>query len=149
MVVFLLKIIFLTISTLSNLVTRVCFTAVASLLVLFIYGFKVPGEAAQGILQQVGEAIKGCLEYILELLIEAIKSLISSVFDALIAGVTGSAAAAGSAAGDLVEKTRTSLQGLLEDLPEVAAGFSEMISTIVSDLWNNFNDALAYVTGNS
>ncbi|GLT72692.1 hypothetical protein SLA2020_446020 [Shorea laevis] len=149
MVIFLLKFIFLTITTLSNLVSRVIFTAIASLFVLLIYGCKVPGEAALGILEQVGEAIKGCLEYILELLIEIIMSVISSVLDALVATITGSAAAAGSAAGDLVEKTRSSFEGLLNDLPEILESFTEMISTIVSDLWNNYKDALAYVTGSS
>jgi phage-related protein len=149
MVIFLLKFIFLAITTLSNLISRLFFTTVANLLVLVIYGFRVPGEAMQGVLEQVGEAIKGCLEYVLELVVEVVKYFISSFFDALIAAVTGSAAAAGSAAGDLVEKTRTSLEGLLKDLPEVMEGFLEMVSTIVSDLWNNYKDALGYVTENA
>ena len=103
----------------------------------------------QGVLEQVGEAIKGCLEYFLELLIEVIKTIISSVFDALINGVTGSAAVTGSAIGGLVEKTRTSFEGLLNDFPEIMEGFSEMISTVVTDLWNNYKDALGYVTENA
>ena len=149
MVVFLLKVIFLAISTLANFTTRLFFTAIANLLIVLIHAFKVPGESMQGVLEQVGEAIKGCLEYFLELLIEVIKTIISSVFDALINGVTGSAAVTGSAIGGLVEKTRTSFEGLLNDFPEIMEGFSEMISTVVTDLWNNYKDALGYVTENA
>ncbi|GMY33834.1 Anti-sigma-I factor RsgI6 like [Fagus crenata] len=149
MAVFLLKIIFLAISTLSNFITRLFFTTIANLLIVLIHAFKVPGESMQGVLEQVGEAIKGCLEYFLELLIEVIKTIISSVFDALINGVTGSAAVTGSAIGGLVEKTRTSFEGLLNDFPEIIEGFSEMISTVVTDLWNNYKDALGYVTENA
>ncbi|KAG2672586.1 hypothetical protein I3843_13G041400 [Carya illinoinensis] len=149
MVIFLLKIIFLAITTSWNLLTRLLFTAVANLLVVSIHAFKVPGEAARGALEQVAEALRGCLEYFLELLIEAVKTLISTVFDALINGVSGSAVFAGSAIGGLVEQTRTNLEGLLTDVPELLESFSEMISTMVSDLWNNYKDALGYVTENA
>lgn len=149
MVVFILKFIFLAISTLANLITKLFFTSIANLIIVLIHAFKVPGEALQGGLEQVGEALKGCLEYILELLIEVIKTIISTAFDAVINGATGSAAVAGSAIGGLVEKTRTSFEGLLNDFPEIMEGFSEMVSTVVSDLWNNYKDALGYVTENA
>ncbi|KAK9992966.1 hypothetical protein SO802_022669 [Lithocarpus litseifolius] len=148
MVVVILKFIFLAIITLANLTTKLFFTSIANLIVL-IHAFKVPGEALQGALEQVGEALKGCLEYVLELLIEVIKTIISTVFEALINGATGSAAVTGSAIGGLVEKTRTSFEGLLNDFPEIIEGFSEMVSTVVSDLWNNYKDALGYVTENA
>lgn len=148
MMVFILKFIFLAIITLSNLISKLLFTSIANLLVL-IQAFKVPGEALQGGLEQVGEALKGCLEYFLELLIEVIMTIISTVFDVLINGATSSAAVTGSAIGGLVEKTRTSFEGLLNDFPEIMENFTEMVSTVVTDLWNNYKDALGYVTENA
>ncbi|XWS47185.1 hypothetical protein CRYUN_Cryun14cG0131600 [Craigia yunnanensis] len=145
----LLKVIFCIVSTLSNLVTRLIFSATAYLLVLLIHAFKVPREALQGALEQLAEAIKACFEYILELIIEQTGSLISSVFDLFIEAVTSFASVSGEAFGTLVEKTRTSLEELLTGLPEIAEGFSEMISNVVTDLWNNYNSALEYVTENA
>lgn len=40
------------------------------------------------------------------------------------------------------EKTKTWLDGLLTDFPEVFYGLSEIISTMVTDLWNIYKDAL-------
>ncbi|XVF21325.1 hypothetical protein REPUB_Repub12eG0081300 [Reevesia pubescens] len=144
-----LNLIFFVVSTLSNLVTRLIFSATAYIVVLLIHAFKVPGEALQGALEQLAEAIKACFEYFLEMIIELTGSLISSVFDLFIEAVTSSAAISGEAFGTLVEKTRTSLEELLTDLPDIAEGFSEMISTVVTDLWNNCKDALGYVTENA
>lgn len=42
------------------------------------------------------------------------------------------------------EKTKTWLDGLLTDFPEVFYGLSEIISTMVTDLWNIYKDALGY-----
>lgn len=150
MVIFLLKFIFLAINALSNFVARLFFTAVANLLVLSIQALKVPGEAVQAVLEQVAEVTKGCLEHFSEFLIQVVKTLISSVFDVLVNGVSGSVTFAGSAIGGLVEQTRSSFEELLKDvLPQVMEGFSEMTSTMVSDLWNNCKDALGYVTENA
>ncbi|KAG2669632.1 hypothetical protein I3760_14G041100 [Carya illinoinensis] len=150
MVLFLLKFFFLAISALSNFVARFFFPAVANLLVLSIQALKVPGEAIQAALELVAEVTKGCLEYFLEFLIEVVKTIISSVFDVLVNGVSGSVTFAGTAIGGLVEQTRNSFEELLKDvLPPVIEGFSEMMSTMVSDLWNNYKDALGYVTKNA
>ena len=149
MLALLLKVIFSIVSTLSNLVTRLIFSATAYLIVLLIHAFKVPGEALQGALEQLAEAIKACFEYVLELIIELTGSLISSVFDLFIQVVTSSASVSAEAFGTLMEKTRTSLEELLTDIPEIAEGFSEMISTVVTDLWNNYKYALGYVTENA
>ena len=149
MVLFLLKFLFLALSILSNLVSRFLLTAIAHLLVLAIHAFKVPGEAAKGALEQVSDAVKSCAEYLLEGLLEALSDAISTLFDLLKEGVSGSAAATGSAIGGLVEQMRNSVDGLLKDLPEVLEGFSEMVSTIVTDLWNNCREAIGYVTENA
>lgn len=141
--------IFFAVNAISNLVSRLIFTVTAYVLVLIIQAFKVPGEAAHGALQQIAEAIKGCFEYLLEMIMEAISSLISSCFDLLTEVVTGSAAVTGSAVGGLVEKARNSFDGLLKDLPELANDFYEMVSTLISDLWNNYKEAVGYVTENA
>nr|POF12097.1 hypothetical protein CFP56_08861 [Quercus suber] len=51
--------------------------------------------------------------------------------------------------GVLVEKTRTSFEGFLNDFPEIMENFTKMVSTVVTDLWNNYKDALGYVTENA
>ncbi|WCJ37939.1 hypothetical protein M5689_019028 [Euphorbia peplus] len=149
MIVFIFRLIFFTINTLSNLISRVILTACAQLLVLFIQAFRVPGQAAHGALQQIGDAIKACFETILELIWEIISSIISSIFDAVIEAIMGSVSVTGSGIGSLVEKTRTSFDDLLKDLPELGQEFSEMVSTLVIDLLNNYKDAFGYVTENA
>lgn len=79
---------------------------------------------------------------------DAISALISTMFDYLKEGVTGSASVATSAIGGLIEKTKNSLDRLT-DFPEVFEGASEMVSEMVMDLWNNFKDALGYITENA
>ncbi|GFZ13336.1 hypothetical protein Acr_23g0017210 [Actinidia rufa] len=149
MLPFLLKFLFLALSTLSYLISRFLLTATAYLLVLAIHAFKVPGEAVKGALEQVSDAVKSCVEYLLEVLLEALSAAVSTLFDLLKDGISGSAAATGSAIGGLVEQMRNSVDGLLKDLPEVLEGFSEMVSTIVTDLWNNYREAIGYVTENA
>ncbi|XP_022771541.1 uncharacterized protein LOC111314434 isoform X2 [Durio zibethinus] len=77
-------------------------------------------------------------------------SLLSCVIDPCFQeAVTSFVSASGEAFGTLVEKTRTSLEELLTDIPEIVEGFAEMISTVVIDLWNNTKYALGYVTENA
>ncbi|GAV78210.1 hypothetical protein CFOL_v3_21678 [Cephalotus follicularis] len=148
MVAFIFNFIFSVVTTLANIITRLIFTTTAYLIVLLIHAFKVPGEALQTGMEYVGEVIRACFDYVFELAWEAISTLISTAFDNFVEAVTGSVSVTGSVFGDLVEKTRASLDGLLEDLPEIIGGLSEMIMTIVSDLWNNYKDALGYVAEN-
>ncbi|KAG5512697.1 hypothetical protein RHGRI_038880 [Rhododendron griersonianum] len=144
MVLFLLKIIFLAVTTLSNIVFRIIFTTAASL-ILLIQGLKVPGEAAKGGLEQVADLIKSCAEYLAEFAFEVLSSVASAVFDVVKEGVLGYVSATGSAIGGLMEQTRNSIDGLVKELvSEVLGGFSEMVSTIVADLWNNYKDAVGY-----
>lgn len=148
MVLFLLNLVFFVISTLLNVVSRLIFTTAAYLLVLTIQAFKLPGQAIQGALEQVGDVMRTCFEYLVELGIEAISTLISSFFDLLKDGISGSAAATGSAIGGLMENTRASLDGLIKDLPEVFEGFTEMITTVATDLWDNYKHAIGYISEN-
>lgn len=114
MAFFLINFIFFTLSFISNLVSRMIFFATAHLLVLFIHGFKAPGQSTHGALQQVSEVIKSWFEYLLELILEAISALISTLFDYLIEGLTGSASVATSAVGGLIEKTKNSFDGIMD-----------------------------------
>ncbi|XP_008235437.1 PREDICTED: uncharacterized protein LOC103334274 [Prunus mume] len=148
MVVFLFKLIFFALSFVSSLVLGLIFSATARVLVLLIHGFRAPGLAIHGTLQQVTEVTRSCSEYFVGLVLEAISALVSAFFDYLKQSVTGSAGVTTSAIGDLMEKTKTSLElldGLLTDFPEV----SEMIFTMVADLWNNCRDAFGYVAENA
>ncbi|PRQ25435.1 hypothetical protein RchiOBHm_Chr6g0283651 [Rosa chinensis] len=144
MAFFLLKFVFFTLRFISNLVSRLILSATAHLLVLFIHGFRAPGQATHGAIQQVSEVIKSWFEYLLELIMEAISALISTLFDYLIEGLTASASGATSAIGGLIEKTKNSLDRLT-DFPEIFEGVPEMVFEMVMDLWNNCKDALGYV----
>lgn len=150
MILVLLKIIFLALTTLSNIVSRIIFTTAASFICLLIQGLKVPGEAAKGALEQVADLIKSCAEYLAEFAFEALSNIVSAIFDLVKEGVYGSLSATGSAIGALVEQTRNSIDGLVKEfVSEVLRGFSEMVSTIVADLWKNYKDAVGYVAENS
>ncbi|PON75062.1 hypothetical protein PanWU01x14_044140 [Parasponia andersonii] len=148
MPVFLLKIIFFILSTISYFVSRFIFSTIAYLLVFLIHTLKVPGENAKGLLEQVAEALKGFIQYTFDLAVEAITTIVSMSFDHVKEGVMGSASVASSAVLGLVEQTKASFEGLVKDLPELWEGFSEMVSTIATDLWNNYKDALGYVREN-
>ncbi|KAH7576397.1 hypothetical protein JRO89_XS01G0053200 [Xanthoceras sorbifolium] len=121
----------------------------AYLLVLIIQAFKVPGEAIHGALDQLGDIIKACFEYFLEVLMEAIGSIISSGLDLLKEAVIESVTATGSTMGSLAEKSRDSLDVVMKSLPDILDGLWEMVSTIFKDLWDNYMDALGYVTQNA
>ncbi|CAA3020484.1 hypothetical protein CFP56_54666 [Olea europaea subsp. europaea] len=148
MVVFLLKFIFFIVTMISNLLSRLIFSTTAHVLVQLIQAFKVPGERAQSALEQVRNVVQGCLEYIVDLSIDVTTSFISFFFDLLKEGISSSLVAAVSAVTGLMENTRTSLDGLLKDVPEVLEAFTEMVTTIVTDLLNNCKDAIGYVTQN-
>ncbi|KAK8541593.1 hypothetical protein V6N13_137805 [Hibiscus sabdariffa] len=153
MLTILLKLVFSIVSTLANLVTWLIFHTTAHCLVLLIHACKVPGESLRGALEQLAGAIRKCFEYFLELVVEQIVeltgSLISSAFNLLIGVVASSASASGAALGTFVDNTRASLHELFTDLPEIAEGFSEMVSTVVTDLWRNCMQALGYVKENA
>ncbi|KAF3435924.1 hypothetical protein FNV43_RR23016 [Rhamnella rubrinervis] len=148
-VVFLLKIIFFVLTTISNLVARLIFTTTAYLVVLLIHKFKVSGEAVHGALGQVAEMIRAFSEYLMELVMEAMKTIIYSSYDLLKGGVMVSAAAASLAIWDLLEKTRASLDEKLKEFPEALEGFAEMVSTVAVNLWNSCMGALGYVRDNA
>ncbi|KMT05557.1 hypothetical protein BVRB_7g168040 [Beta vulgaris subsp. vulgaris] len=149
MVAALVTLVFSLISTVSNIITKVIFSTTAYFLVLIIQGLKVPGEATKGILEQAAETFRSVLEFVFGLIIELISTIISKVFDAIKDGIIESITSGSSAVGDIIEQTKTSFEGLLNDVPEITLGFSEMIFTLISDLWNNCMEALGYVQENA
>ncbi|EHA8587702.1 hypothetical protein COCNU_scaffold002996G000020 [Cocos nucifera] len=121
----------------------------ALLIVALLQLLKVPGVAINGALDQIAGVFRGGLEYVLELLRDAIVSLLSSCFELLTSTATGSFQLTTSAITELMEKMKTALDELAEILPEVFEGASEMIGSIVLNLWNSYKDALEYITTNA
>ncbi|PWA86255.1 hypothetical protein CTI12_AA116090 [Artemisia annua] len=147
--IILINLIFSTITLISNLVSRLLFNVTAYLLVIAIQGLKVPGEAMQSAMEQIGDLIKSCIGYLLEIVLEVISEIIGFVFDLVKEGIFGSVAATGAAAGGLVEKTRSGFDSLLEEVPAMVEGAVEMVTTMVVDLWNNYMEAQNYVKENA
>ncbi|KAK9726616.1 hypothetical protein RND81_05G227100 [Saponaria officinalis] len=113
------------------------------------FAFKAQGEATKGVLEQIGNIIRSILEYVFELIIDLITTLISTIFDKIKDGLVESIVSGASTAGDLLDQTKTSLEDLLKDVPEIIQGFSEMLVTLVTDLWNNYFEAIDYVKENA
>ncbi|KAJ4955451.1 hypothetical protein NE237_012234 [Protea cynaroides] len=148
MAVFLLKFVFFTLSSLMNLISALIFSIIGRLTVLVIQGLSVPTQGINGLLAIIRSMIQWIIQYFAELLKDAISSIISAAFDSFKEAITGSVDLTSSAVGEIMEKTRDSLDQLLKDFPEVFEGFSEMVWTIVKDLWNNYGNAVGYVMEN-
>ncbi|KAI4356338.1 hypothetical protein L6164_000368 [Bauhinia variegata] len=149
MVVPLLKLVIFASATLWSFLTRFIFSSIAFLLLMFIQAFKVPGEAIHEGLRQIAEIIRACLEFVLEMMMEAISFLLSKVFDAIKDSIAGSLEVTGSVAGGLAERMKASLDEILKDLPELWEDISDFISKMVADFWENFREAVGYVTENA
>jgi phage-related protein len=149
MLVLLLKPVTFVVITLWSLLTRLIFNTIAYTIVLLIQGLRSSGEGSLGIFQQVAEIIKTCFEFILQILIDSISSIVSLVFDVLKDIITGSVSATGSMAAGLAEKLKTSFEESLKQLPELIGEISDMMSNMVTELWNNYKEAVEYVTGNA
>ncbi|KAL9228356.1 hypothetical protein vseg_003946 [Gypsophila vaccaria] len=149
MVAVLFNLVFYTISAFCNVITKVIFSTTAYFVVVMLQSFKVPGEATMGLLEQIAGIIRSILEYVLELLVDVITTVISTIFDKIKDGIVESIVSGTSTAGELIEQTRTSLEGLLKDVPEIIQGFSDMIVSLVSDMWNNYFEAIEYAKENA
>ncbi|CAL5191924.1 unnamed protein product [Lathyrus oleraceus] len=149
MLVLLLKPITFLVATLWSLLTRLIFNTIAYTIVLLIQGLKSSGEGSLGIFQQVAEIIRAFFEFILQLLIGSISSIVSLVFDAVKDVITGSVSATGSMAAELAEKLKTSFEESLKQVPELFEEVVHMMSNMVTDLWNNYKEAVGYVAGNA
>lgn len=148
MALVLLKLIFFITSSLSNLITRLVFSATAHVLVQMIQALKVPGEGSQQVLEQVKNLIRACLEYLMGVIIKVVTSVFSSLFDLVKEGVVSSSSGLAGALTELVEKSKTSLEDVVQQVPEMLDAFLEMVGNITADLWNNGNNAVSYVAEN-
>ncbi|GLU07975.1 hypothetical protein SLE2022_249110 [Rubroshorea leprosula] len=148
MLVLLFDVIFFFFSTLSIILARLIVSSVF-LVVQVIQLFKVPGEAIQGGLEQLAEIIKVCFEFVFDIVKEIIASIISAIFEHLKEAAKESAAEMVSTVFDLMKNTRTSLDDLLKDLPEIAEGFSGMIQTVTTNLWESYKDVIKYLLENA
>lgn len=149
MLVLLLKPITFIVVTIWSLVIRLIFNTIAYTIVLLIQGLKGSGEGTLGIFQQVAEVIRACFEFFLQFIVDSINSIVSSVFDVLKDTILGSMAATGSVATELGEKLKDSFEEYLKQVPELFEELSDMMSNMVAELWNNYKEAVGYVTENA
>ncbi|MCI57552.1 hypothetical protein A2U01_0078803, partial [Trifolium medium] len=70
-------------------------------------------------------------------------------FDVLKDTITGSVSATGSIAAVLADKLKSSFEESLKQLPELIEEISDMMLNMVTELWNNYKEAVEYVTGNT
>lgn len=144
----LLNLFFWALSSLISLATFIIFRTVSLAIVLFIQLFRVPGLAIEGALDHIARLSKAVLEYVVELLKDGLVSLISSGFQLMTATTTGSVTLTASAITELVEKSKTALDGLAEIFPEVFDGVSDMVVKAVWDFWDNYRGAVGYIIQN-
>lgn len=148
MAVFLLKLIFSLVTALSSLLTRLIFNGAAHVVVQMIQVMKVQGESSQRLLDQVKELITKCMEMLMNLIVDAVVSVFSSFFDLVKEGLFSSSSGLAAAVAGLLEKSKTSFEDALKDIPEVLDAFTEMLGKILADFVNNCSQAAAYVAEN-
>ncbi|KAG5567216.1 hypothetical protein RHGRI_002692 [Rhododendron griersonianum] len=140
MVLVLLNFVFSAVTAITNLLSRLILTATACLLVLVIQALKLSGGAMKVAIEQ----LSAFAESFFVSLVEGIGNIFSTLFDLSKERISNSADAIGSALGVLMEQTGNSVVGLLNGLALVFEGFVGMVSTIITDLWNNLMDATGY-----
>ncbi|KAK7256110.1 hypothetical protein RIF29_29544 [Crotalaria pallida] len=145
MLVLLLKLVTFFLVTLWSLLTRLIFNTIAHTIVLLLQGLKGSGEGSLAVFQQAAEVIRTCFEFIFLQIIKSINTIISYMFDLLKDSITGSVAVTGTAAGSIAEKFRTSIEESLKQVPELFEQLSNMTSDMVTELWNNYKEAVGYL----
>ena len=148
MAIFLLKLILWALSSLASLATFIIFRAVALIVVLFIQLFRVPGLAIEGALEHIAVLLRTAVECVFDLLKDGLVSLISSGVELVSGTATGSISLTTSAVVELTEKMKNAFDMLAEIFPEAFEGMSEMVGKMVSDLWDNYKDAVGYIIQN-
>ncbi|KAL2336784.1 hypothetical protein Fmac_011230 [Flemingia macrophylla] len=149
MLVLLLKPVTFVVVTLWSLLTSLIFKTIACTIVLLVQGLKGFSEGSLGIFQQVAEGITVCFQFFLQLILNSLNSIISKVFDILKESITRSVAASGTVAAQLAEKLKTSIEEILKQVPQLFVELLNMMSRMVTELWNNYKGAVGYVTENT
>ncbi|KAK1271702.1 hypothetical protein QJS04_geneDACA004481 [Acorus gramineus] len=135
------KIFFCFLSSISNFASFAIFKGSAVLLVLAIQTLRVPGLALNVVLKNLQVLIKTGLESSWNLLTDVIVSLVCGGFDLLKEGISSLLDASNESEG-LRDSIKSALVRLIPEFFEELLG---LIKNVVSDLWNNYKDALAYV----
>ncbi|KAG6436452.1 hypothetical protein SASPL_101351 [Salvia splendens] len=143
-----IELIFSLVTALSSLLTCLIFNGAAHVVVQMIQVMKVQGESSQRLLDQVKEVITKCMEMLMNLIVNAVVSVFSSSFNLVKEGLFSSSSGLAAAVVGLLEKSKTSFEDALKDVPEVLDAFTEMLGKIIADFVNNCSQAVAYVTEN-
>ncbi|CAN1269415.1 hypothetical protein LINPERPRIM_LOCUS13576 [Linum perenne] len=149
MIIILIRLIFFTINTFTNIISFLILNITSSFLILILQGLRVPGQAVQTGLNHVAEGLKSVAQYFLQLVWEALGSLVSAVIEAVFDAIIGSISATGSAVGGIVEMARESAEVMVKEyLPEIGKEVSELAVKVVSDVLENYKDAIGLVVEN-
>lgn len=79
---------------------------------------------------------------------EAMNFMVTKAFDVVKESVTGSMGVTGFVINGVAEKMKNSFEESLNYLAEFSEEISGMVTKMATELWNNFNDAVGYVTQN-
>ncbi|CAN8258209.1 unnamed protein product [Cochlearia groenlandica] len=145
MIAALANLIFSLVSLLSNSISYVIFHVTACSFVLFVQAFKIPGEAICALIKLVRDTAESCFPKLCELLVDLVYQVFTFLFDLAKGRFLTLSDSILLKIGDVREKGMTWFDMFLKEWPKVFEGFIEMVSTIVSGLWNNYKDALYYV----
>lgn len=145
MIAALANLIFLTVSFLCNTISYVIFHVAACSFVLFVKTFKIPGEAVYALIKLVRDTAESCFPKLCKLVIDVINEVFTILFDLAKGRVMRISDSISLTIGDVREKGMPCFDQFLKEWPKVFEGLIEMVSTVVSGLWNNYKDALYYV----
>lgn len=145
MIAALANLIFSTVSFLSNSISYVIFHVAACFFCLFVQTFKIPGEAIYALIKLVRDTSESCLLKLCKLGFDVISEMFTTLIDLAKGHVMRISDSISLTIGNVSEKGMPWLNQFLEEWPKVLYGFIEMVLTVVSDLWNNYKDALYYV----
>lgn len=145
MIAALAKLIFSTVSFLSNSISYVIFHVAACFFCIFVQTFKIPGEAIYALIKLVRDTFESCSIKLCKLGVDVISEMFTTLFDLAKGRVMRISDSISLTIGHVSEKGMPWLNQFFEEWPKVVDGFIEMVLTVVSGLWNNYKDALYYV----
>jgi len=145
MIAALANLIFLTISLLSSSISYVIFHVAACSFVLFVQTFKIPGEAINALIKLVRDTAESFVPKLCKVVVDVITEVFTILFDLAKGRVIRISDSISLNIGDVREKGMPWFDQFLKEWPKVFEGFIDMLSTMVSGLWNNYKGALYYV----
>ncbi|KAK9159896.1 hypothetical protein Syun_006237 [Stephania yunnanensis] len=123
MAAFLLKALFFTINSLIDITSSIIFSGLARVVVQLIHIVALPHGAISSVAQILRSLIEVAGGYIGELLMEGMKFLLSSCFDLVKEAMVGAVNSGTNGVFELLEKTKTALDEMFKELPEIMEGF--------------------------